>query len=857
MHFSLFSSRQRRPVLLPKTVWVGLFWIITHSLLAQKPAAIWYRQPARNWNEALPVGNGRLGAMVFGRTTDELIQLNESSLWSGGPVVRNPNPGVSKYLPEIREALFREDYNAAAKLTQNVQGLYTEAYQPLGDLLLKQTLAGQPTEYHRDLNITNATSTTRFRADGVTYTREIFASAPDQVIVLRLTADKKGTLNVTAAARSVHPVTKTVSGRDELVIRGKAPAHADPNYVDYNPKPVLYEDADGCRGMRFDWRVKVRSTDGTVSADTAGIRIQNATEAVLLLTAATSFNGFDKCPDREGRDEKQLADGYLKKAVAKSVDAIRRDHVADYLRYFNRASFTLGNASPVNLPMDERLKRYAEGAADPELESLYFQFGRYLLISSSRPGGIPANLQGLWNPMVRPPWSSNYTTNINTEMNYWPAEMVNLSELHTPLLDWISYMAATGRETTKNFYNARGWTVHHNSDLWGTSNPVGDKGKGSPSWANWAMGGAWLSQHLYDHYLFTGDKKYLRDYAYPLMKDAAQFCLDWLVPDKQGRLVTAPATSPENIFITEQGVKQSVSVATTMDMGLIWDVFSNVVQASEQLGIDADFRKTVADKKRQLFPLQIGQKGNLQEWYKDWQDEDPQHRHVSHLYVLHPGREVSPLTTPKLADAARKTLEIRGDGGTGWSKSWKINFWARLHDGNHAYKLLRELLKLTGLEGTDYANGGGTYPNLFCAHPPFQIDGNFGGTSGIGEMLLQSHDGLLNLLPARPDAWADGEVKGLKARGGYELDMSWEAGKLTRVAVRSALGGNCRLRVANALKGDGKTRLQTASGKNPNPFYQQPENQYQTNSPETPANGIWLYDLKTEPGKTYVLLGAN
>lgn len=792
--------------------------------------------------------------MVFGRASDELIQLNESSLWSGGPVDRNPNPGVAKYLPEIREALFREDYEAAAKLTQKVQGLYTEAYQPLGDLILKQRFSGQATDYYRDLNVENATSTTRFRADGVTFTREIFASAPDQVIVLRLRADKKGALTITAAARSPHPVTKTVQGRDELILRGKAPAHADPNYVSYNAKPVFYEDSASCRGMRFDWRVKVRLTDGTVSADTAGIQIQNATEAVLLLTAATSFNGFDKCPDRDGRDEKRLADDYLKKAVSKTVAALRKDHVADYQRFFNRTSFALETPASVDLPMDERLKRYAEGAADPALETLYFQFGRYLLISSSRPGGIPANLQGLWNPMVRPPWSSNYTTNINTEMNYWPAEMVNLSELHTPLLDWIGHMAVTGRETTKNFYNARGWTIHHNSDLWATSNPVGDKGKGSPSWANWAVGGAWLSQHLYDHYLFTGNKKYLREQAYPLMKDAALFCLDWLVEDKQGRLVTAPSTSPENIFVTEKGVKQSVSVATTMDIGLIWDVFSNVIQASSQLGIDAEFRKELADKKKKLFPLQIGKNGNLQEWYKDWQDEDPQHRHVSHLYVLHPGREVSPLTTPKLADAARKTLEIRGDGGTGWSKSWKINFWARLHDGNHAYKLLRELLKLTGMEGTDYANGGGTYPNLFCAHPPFQIDGNFGGTSGIGEMLLQSHDGLLNLLPARPDAWATGEVKGLKARGGFELDMSWKAGKLTRVAIRSALGGNCRLRVGNALKTDEKNRLSIAKGANPNTFYELPENRYQTTSPETPANGVWMYDLATAPGKTYVLV---
>ncbi len=808
----------------------------------------------------MPVGNGRLGVMVFGKVNEELLQLNEETLWSGGPVNRNPNPGVAKFLPEVREALFREDYAQAAKLTQKIQGLYTDAYQPLGDLVLKQPLTGTATNYYRDLDVANATATTRFTVDGVTYTREIFVSAPDQVIVVRLISSKKGALNFTAATRSPHPVTKMIVGRDELVIRGKAPSRADPNYVNYNKQAVIYSDSMGCNGMRFDWRVKVRSTDGQASTDTAGIRIQNATETILYVTAATSFNGFDKCPDSDGRDEKKLSETYLSKVLAKAPAVVRRDHIADYQKLANRMSLTLnGGASPVDLPMDERLKRYAEGGADPALESLYFAFGRYLLISSSRPKtagnfSVPANLQGIWNPMVRPPWSSNFTTNINAEMNYWPAEMVNLSELHTPLLDWIGYMAATGRETTKNFYNMGGWTVHHNSDIWGLSNPVGDKGKGSPSWANWAMGGAWLSQHLWDHYTYTGDRTYLKGYAYPLMKDAAQFCLDWLVDDQKGHLVTAPSTSPENVFVTETGQKGSVSVATTMDMALIWDVFSNVIQASEQLKVDADFRQKLTEAKKKLFPLQIGKKGNLQEWYKDWTDEDPQHRHVSHLFALHPGREVSPLTTPALAAAARKTLEIRGDGGTGWSKSWKINFWARLHDGNHAYKLLRELLKLTGMEGTDYANGGGTYPNLLCAHPPFQIDGNFGGTSGIGEMLLQSHDGVLNLLPARPDAWASGEVKGLKARGGYELDMTWANGKLTRVVVRSALGGNCRLRVPGTLVATIGT-LKPATGTNPNPFYALPESQYRTRTPETATNGSVVYDLATVAGKAYVLVG--
>jgi alpha-L-fucosidase 2 len=425
-------------------------------------------------------------------------------------------------------------------------------------------------------------------------------------------------------------------------------------------------------------------------------------------------------------------------------------------------------------------------------------------------------------------------------MNYWMVESGNLSELHEPLINLIKQLSVTGKETVKNFYNASGWTVHHNTDIWATTNPV----SGSPMWANWPMGGAWLSQHAWEHYQFNGDKKFLAEVAYPLMKGAAQFCLEWLVEDKDGNLVTAPATSPENVFINDKGYKGTVSVATTMDISLIWDLFTNLVDASTALGIDEDYRTMLLEKRNKLYPLKIGKKGNLQEWYKDWEDADPEHRHVSHLFGIFPGRQISPLHTPELANAVRKSMELRGDGGTGWSKGWKINIWARLHDGNHAYKLIREQLKLTGVEGTDYANGGGTYPNLLDAHPPFQIDGNFGGTSGMTEMLLQSHDGAMNLLPALPDAWNNGKVTGLKARGGFIVDITWKSKKIIEVRVHSALGNNLRLITSSKVKGKG---LKTATGENSNPFYR--------STISGQSNTFSSYDLATDPGKVYILKG--
>jgi alpha-L-fucosidase 2 len=766
---------------------------------------IWSDKPAKYFEEAFPLGNGFTGMMVKGGAPNDDLILNESSLWTGGPVDANMNPEAWKNLDAVRKALFSENYKLAQELVKKMQGKYSESYAPLGDLKMLFNHPDSIKKYKRELDLQTGIATVDYSSDNKQYHREFFISNPDHVAVIFLKGESPLSLSFILSSTSLLKFKTNIQNKD-LIMDGLAPIHAEPNYNRNVLNPIVY-DTTG-KGMRFRMIARVVKTDGKIYSDSLGLHVEKASQAVIILSIGTSFNGFDKDPGLAGKNEKKIASDFLEKAAVLSYNELKSRHIKDFSTLFNRVSFSINKASAPDLPIYKRLINYKDSVSDPELETLYFQFGRYLLISASRQGGVPANLQGIWNPHLRPPWSSNYTANINSEMNYWPAEVTNLSETHVPLLQHISNLSKTGVMTARNFYNAGGWCCSHNTDIWAMTNPVGNFGNGDPVWANWSMAEAWYSLHLYEHFAFTCDTPWLKNFAWPLMKGAARFCLDLLVTDPRGYLVTAPSTSPENKFKMADGFVGSTLYGGTSDLALIKGLFNKILLISDALRTDSVFAREVRAAMKKLYPYQIGRKGNLQEWYWDWDDADPQHRHMSHLIGLYPDNQISPLRTPELAAAAKRSLELRGDGGTGWSKAWKISMWARLLDGNHAYKMLRSHLNYVSPSPDTRYSGGGTYPNLFDAHPPFQIDGNFGGTAGIAEMLLQSQNGEIHLLPALPDTWKEGYIKGLRARGGYTVDQYWKTGNLIYAIIYPDFNGEAKIRYL-----DKTISIKTVAGK--------------------------------------------
>ena len=782
-------------MVMKKVFWIILCMFFIPLVTFAGNMKLHYDRPAEYFEEALVIGNGTMGATLYGGVKKDKISFNDITLWTGEPESENSSPDAFNVIPEIRALLDNEDYEGADKAQYKVQGHYSENYQPLGTLTIEylDDTAGI-SDYHRWLDIGNATARTQYLKDGKLFTSDYFASAPDSVIVIRLKSENKEGIHTLLSFDSPLPHSSQVAD-NEISVEGYAAYHSFPVYYKAEDKHRY----DPERGIHFKTLVRVLSVDGSVKNrySDSRIEIDGSTEVLILIANVTSFNGFDKDPVKEGRNYRSHVEKRMKCTIGKTYDALREAHIRDYKYYFDRVKLDLGNTDDdiAALPTDKQLLFYTDcKQRNPDLEELYFQFGRYLLISSSRTSGVPANLQGLWNESVLPPWSSNYTVNINLEENYWASGTANLIEMQYPLIEFIANLSKTGRKTAKDYYGVeRGWCLGHNSDIWAMTCPVG-LNEGDPSWACWTMGGTWLSTHIWEHYLFTLDKEFLREF-YPVLKGAAEFCMDWLV-EKDGKLVTSPGTSPENKYITPDGYVGATSYGNTSDLAMIRECLMDAAEASKVLGVDKSFRKRIKKTLSRLYPYQIGKDGNLQEWYYDWQDQDPYHRHQSHLFGLYPGHHLSVEETPELAAVCARTLEIKGDETTGWSTGWRVNLLARLQEGEKAYHMYRRLLRYVSpdnYKGEDARRGGGTYPNLLDAHSPFQIDGNFGGCSGVIEMLMQSSTNKIVLLPALPESWADGKVQGICARGGFVVDMEWKNREVVSLIVSSLKGGQTEI----------------------------------------------------------------